>query len=335
MSGNGTNQFKNGLIGIFAIIVIGTIGFEIIEHDWTILESFYMTVITISTTGFKEVKPLSDIGRLFTSFLIIAGVLTIGYTVSKAAQVLIEKQLFRRKRMERKLEMLANHYIVCGCGRMGKQICEALKENKYSFVVVENNPVNVEYLINKGFYFVDGDATSDEALLKAGIERAKGLVSVVATDAENVFTTLSAKELNPNVFVVARAIDEGTESKLLKAGADRVVKPYELGGNRMLQLLIRPGVMDFIDGVARDKDIAINLEEIIVTKGSPLIGIKLMDSPIRKDLNIIIVAVYREEGSFIYNPQSSTEILENDNLIAIGETEALNKLTQLCHSKIK
>ncbi|MBN1300566.1 MAG: potassium channel protein [Melioribacteraceae bacterium] len=330
MKNNSITQFKYGLFSLLFIILIGIIGYEIIEEDWDFIDSFYMTIITISTTGFKEVKDLSSEGRLFTIFLIISGVLSIAYTGGKAAQILIEKQIFRRRRMERGLETISNHFIVCGYGRMGKQICEALKENGYTFVVIENNPPNLELLVEKGFYFIDGDSSSDEALIKAGVKRAKGLVSVVATDAENVFTTLSAKELNPKIFVVARAIDEGTESKLLKAGADRVVKPYELGGNRLVQLLMRPGVMDFIDGVARNNDIAINLEEITVGADSSLIGKSLAESPIRKDLNIIIVAIYRQDGTFIYNPKSMVEINVNDKLIAIGETESLNKLTILC-----
>ncbi len=332
MATNVVNQFKYGLLTLFFIIIIGTIGFELIEQDWSLLDSFYMTVITISTTGFKEVKPLTETGRLFTVFLIISGVLSIAYTGGKAAQILIEKQMLRRIRMKRRLGLIANHYIVCGYGRMGKQICEALRENKYPFVVIENNHENVEQLIEKGYDFVSDDATRDEALIKAGLRRAKGLVSVVATDAENVFTVLSAKELNPDIFVVARAIDEGTESKLVKAGADRVVKPYELGGNRMVQLLMRPGVIDFIDGVARDKDIAINLEEITVCEGSKLIGQTLLDSPIRKELDIIIVAIYSSDGSFTYNPNSGTEIKLGDKLIAIGESDSLNKLTDICIS---
>jgi voltage-gated potassium channel len=332
MSENAVSQFKYGLLAILIIILAGTFGFELIEDDWTLLDSFYMTVITISTTGFKEVKPLSEPGRVLTVFLIISGVLAMGYTVSKLAQLFLEKQMLRRRRMEKRLDLMANHYIVCGYGRMGKQICESLRENKYPFVVIENDPANVEMLVEKNYNFVNDDATHDEALLKAGLERAKGLVSVVATDAENVFTTLSAKELNPKIFVVARAIDEGTESKLVKAGADRVVKPYELGGNRMVQLLMRPGVIDFIDGVAKDRDKAISLEEITVCEGSKLIGNTLANSPIRRELDIMIVAIISSDGTFKYNPKSDTEILLNDKLIAIGESNNLNKLTDACLS---
>lgn len=323
-------HFKLGLISLFTIIVIGTIGFEIIETDWDFLDSFYMTIITISTTGFKEVKPLSDTGKIFTVFLIITGVLTIAYTGGKAAQILIEKQLFRRRRMSRKLEVMSNHYIVCGYGRMGRQICEGLAENKESFVVVENEPRKIEKIIENGYLFINGDATNDNILIKAGVERAKGLVAVVKTDAENVFTTLSAKELNPKLFVVTRAIEEESESKLKKAGADRVVMPYELGGTRMVQLLLRPGVIDFIDGVAKDKNVDIILEEITVSANSVLVGKSLAETPIRKDLNIIVIAINKNDGNFIYNPISSSVIEKKDKLIAIGKAADMSRLTDLC-----
>ncbi|MBU1678309.1 MAG: potassium channel family protein, partial [Bacteroidetes bacterium] len=278
MGSNPALHFRYGLLTLMIIIFIGTIGYEVIEKDWGIIDSFYMTIITISTTGFKEVRPLSPMGQIFTVFLIISGVLTIAYTGGKAAQIFIEKSVFRRRRMERKLESLTDHYIVCGYGRMGRAICEGLVENELPFVVVENDPSKIERLVERGFIFVIGDATHDAILAKAGINSAKGLVAVIKTDAENVFATLSAREMNPKIYIVARAVDEGTESKLMKAGANRVVLPYELGGNRLLQLLLRPGVIDFIESVARSKDVDINLEEINVGADSILIGKALVDS---------------------------------------------------------
>jgi len=293
-----------------------------------------MTIITISTTGFQEVRPLSEGGRIFTIILIISGILTIAYTGGKGAQILIEQQIFRRRRMSRKLARLNNHYIVCGYGRMGKVICEGLKESGRDFVVIENSAEEISDLDFSEVPFIDGDATSDEILLAAGVERAQGLVAVIKSDADNVFTVLSAKELNPNLFVVARAIDEGTESKLRKAGADRVVKPYELGGNRLVNLLLKPGVMDFIDGVARGNKMEINLEEVTISRDSVLCGKTLLESPIRKELNIIIVAMYKANGQFVYNPNANTVLELDDKLIAIGETENLKKLEKLCQPNI-
>lgn len=327
-------ELQAGFIAVMLIMSAGTAGYVIIE-DMSILDAFYMTVITISTTGYREVAPLHPAGKIFTSFIIITGVAALAYLGGKAAQMILEKTILRRKKMSRMVNSLNGHYIVCGYGRMGQAICEGLKENNVEFVVIENSEEKIEMIEEKGYLTVQGDCTSDDVLINAGLKRAKGLVAVVRTDAENVFAALSAKGLNPDIFVVSRAIEEGTESKLIKAGADRVVKPYELGGSRMVQLLLRPGVTDFIDGVARQRNVNIQLEEIKVSDNSTLAGTSLMDSTIRKDLNIIIVAFYKANGSFLYNPVSSTEIQAGDKLIAIGETENLEKLYLLCNPSSK
>ena len=327
------NIFKKLEVGfglVLSVILIGTFGYMIIE-GWSLFDSFYMTIITISTTGFKEFRPLSTPGMVLTVFLIITGVVSLAYTGGRGVQLLVEAQILRRRKMAKNLERISNHYIVGGYGRMGSQIAEHLLENNLNFVIIENEPNNVAKLNDLGYLFVSGDATDDDALIKAGVERAKGLVAVLSTDAENVFTTLSARELNNNIFIVARAIDEGTEGKLKKAGADRVVKPYELGGNRMVQLLLRPGVTDFIEGIARKKEVDISLEQIVVCKGSNLVGLTLAESPIRSELDIIIIAIDKSGGNFVYNPKSSAKIEVDDKLIAIGQVENLNKLNKSCY----
>ena len=213
----------------------------------------------------------------------------------------------------------------------GHHICSDLRQAKAPFVVIESNPDNQKILDDLEYLYDIGDASSDDTLLRAGIKNAKVLVVVLSSDAENVFTTLSAKSLNPNIFVVARAIDEGTESKLLKAGADRVVKPYELGGTRMAEILLHPGVMDFIDVVAGNKKIDLQIEEITVKKGSLMHKKTLAELPaLRNELNVIIVAIQNEEkGIFIYNPKSDTIVDEGNKLIAIGEHSSLDKLKEL------
>jgi voltage-gated potassium channel len=178
--------------------------------------------------------------------------------------------------------------------------------------------------------FIKGDATSDEVLTSAGIKKAKGLVAVLSSDAENVFATLSSKVLNPEIYIVARAVEEETESKLVKAGASRVVKPYEIGGTRMAELLIRPGVIEFIDSIAREKNVDLNIEEVIVHPDSTLVNKTLTELPIRKEMNIIIVSIYKQNGKFIYNPLSSAKIEAGDKLIAIGENTSLQKLNKMC-----
>lgn len=321
-------QVIYGLFFLTLIVFFGTIMYMIIE-EYRFIDALYMTIITISTTGFKEVKTLSDPGRLLTIFLILSGVLTIAYTGGRAAQLIIETQIFRRRRMSKKLDQLKDHYIVCGYGRMGREVCESLINNEVPFLVIEKEAEKIERLIEMNILFLHGDATHDTILEQARVKDAKGLVATVRSDAENVFITLSAKELNKNLYIVSRAIEDGAESKLIRAGAQRVVKPYELGGKRLVQLLLRPGVIDFIEGVAKRKGVNIHLEEISVKKECDLVGQSLAESPLRKELNIMIIGISRIDGKFIYNPRSS-EVLEiGDKLIAIGESENLQKLNKM------
>ncbi len=325
------NQLKKGAYILFIVMFIGSFGFMLIEH-WDFLDSLYMTIITITTTGFEEVHPLTHTGRIFTIVLLVMGIGSIAYTGGRAAQLLIENQIIRRRRMSKKLEELKDHYIVCGYGRMGRYICEELASAKVKFIVIDNEPDKIERLINMSYLYLNGDATSDEVLTTASIQKAKGLVAVLSNDAENVFTTLSAKALNPDLYVVARAVEEETESKLKKAGANRVVKPYEIGGNRMAELLLRPGVIEFIDVVARERSVDLSMEEFLVNEKSELIGKSLAESPIRKELNIIIVSINKQKGGFIYNPKSSTVIEKDDKLIALGEKANLAEMNKLCRS---
>ena len=322
-------QLQFGLAILLFTIIVGTVGYMIIEK-WHILDAIYMTIITISTTGFEETHPLSPTGKFFTLILIVMGIGSIAYTGGRAAQLLFETQIYRRRKMNKKIEHLNNHYIVCGYGRMGRFICDELAEAKVDFVVIENDNDKIDKLINRSFMFIKGDATSDEVLTSAGIKKAKGLVAVLSSDAENVFATLSSKVLNPEIYIVARAVEEETESKLVKAGASRVVKPYEIGGTRMAELLIRPGVIEFIDSIAREKNVDLNIEEVIVHPDSTLVNKTLTELPIRKEMNIIIVSIYKQNGKFIYNPLSSAKIEAGDKLIAIGENTSLQKLNKMC-----
>jgi voltage-gated potassium channel len=330
MIGTSLKNLRNGILVLFLIILSGTSGFMLIE-GWNFPDSLYMTIITITTTGFEEVHQLSTEGEIFTLTLLMVSFGTVIYIGSMGVQILIESTFFRRKKMQSKIEKLSDHYIVCGFGRMGNHICAELKNAGVPFVVIDNNPDSQSKLDESDFLYDIGDASMDSTLLRSGVNRAKGLVAVLSSDAENVFTTLSAKSLNPNIFVVARAIDEGTASKLLKAGADRVVKPYELGGTRMAEILLRPGVMDFIDIVAGNKKIGIQIEEITVKQGSYMHKKTLAELPkLRNELNVIIVAIQNEDkGIFIYNPTGDTIVDEGNKLIAIGEPANLGKLKEL------
>jgi voltage-gated potassium channel len=314
---------------LLVVISGGTLGYMLVE-GWNFSDSLYMTIITVTTTGYEEVHPLTAQGQIFTLILVVLSFATVIYIGSTGIQILIESKIFKRLRMQKKIEELSNHYIVCGFGRMGSHICKELKQANVPFVVIDSNPDSIEKLEESGYLFDGADATRDSTLRSVGVEKAKGLVAVLSSDAENVFATLSAKYLNPNIFVVARAIEFDTESKLLKAGADRVVKPYELGGVRMAEILLRPGVMDFIDVVARDKKIDLEIEEITVREGSAMHKKTLSELPLRSELNIIIVAIQNEEKElFVYNPKSDTIVDEGNKLIAIGERANLTKLSAL------
>ena len=317
---------SSGLLFCLLLLVLVMMGFMIIE-GWNFIDSLYMTVITITTTGFQEVHPLSQSGHIFTVFLIILSFGTIFYIGGTGVQYVIESKFIRRRRMLKQMEKFKDHYIVCGYGRMGSHICDKLEEAKVPFVVIENNPNNFAKLDSLGHVYDKGDAASDDTLIRVGIQKAKGLVVVLSTDPENVFATLSARVLNPSLFIVARAIDEDTESKLIKAGANRVVKPYELGGSRMAEIVLRPGVLDFIDVVYGSKKVDIHIEEISVKKGSKMHKKTLAELPLRSEFNTIIVAIQNEEkGIFIYNPKGDTIVDEGNKLIAIGEEANLDKL---------
>lgn len=325
-------HIRIAILAIIGIIASGTIGYMVIEN-WSLLDSLYMTIISITTTGFSELHGLSNTGRIFTIFVIVIGVSTIAYTGGRIIQFFIENYFFRRRYIMKKIEDLREHYIVCGFGRMGKKICEELNRNRVPFVVVDNNPDEINNLDNLGYIFIEGDATNDNTLLQAGIKYAKGLVSCLPTETENVFTVLSARVLSPKVFIVSRAVEEETESKLIKAGANRVVKPYEIGGLRMAQVLLRPSVSEFIDIIAQSREHDLIIEEIEVKPTSQLVGQTLASSPIRKDLNIIIVAIFDENRRFIYNPKSNRVIQENEKLIVIGRGENIKQLIEIAGGK--
>lgn len=326
------HQLKFAFLSIFVVFLFGVFGYMLVE-GWGFFDAIYMTIISITTTGYKEVHPLSNLGKLLTIFVIVFGVVAIAYTAGRVAQMFVEVYIFRRRRMEKKLTLLKDHYIICGFGRMGKKICQELLDNQATFVVIEKDHIEIENLHELDYLYIEGDATDDDILNQAAINRAKGLVAVLPTEAENVFATLSARVLNPKIFIVSRAVEDVTESKLLKAGANRVVKPYEIGGHRMSQVLLRPGVVDFIDIIARERRFDLRIEEVQVEVGSSLVGQTLAESPIRNKLNIIIVAIFPTDSKVIYNPKSSTAIQADSRLIVIGEEKSINELIKMASSQ--
>lgn len=318
---------------IVFIISFGASGYMVIE-GWSFLDSIYMTVITLTTVGYKEIKDLSSTGRLFTIILIISGVGTMLYVLRTGAQFILEGELqaaFGRRRLEKKISELKDHYIICGYGRMGKIISGELKKENLSFVVIEKKPDIFEE--KEDVIFLKGDATKDEILKEAGIGRAKCLISVLPTDAENLFVVLSARGLNPNIFIVARAGEEGSEKKLFRAGADRVVSPYYIGGLRIAHTVLKPAVVDFIELATTSGNIDLQIEEIPIQGSSRLAGLTLDECGIGRDLGVIIVAIKQPSGEMKFNPTFSSTINTGDTLIAVGEISKLKILEDMAMGK--
>ena len=328
---NPIRELKISLLVLLLLVTLGTAGYMNIE-GWRFIDALYMTVITLGTVGFQEVHQLSDAGRVFTILLIIFGVGVIGYTVSKLAQTMFEGQFQRfigRKKVEKQIEALIDHYIICGYGRIGSLISKEFADKPVPFVVVEKNPAVLEKLEEEAYPFIRGSATEDETLLKAGIKRAKGLISVVTSDTENVYITLTARGLNPDLFILARAGEEGSDIKLKRAGANKVVSPYHIGGKRMAQAVLRPNVVDFLEIAMGREHLDLQMEEIGIPEVSYSVGENLMNAGFRKETGVIIVGIKKESGKMVFNPDSRTRIESKDTLIVLGEPSAIMKLENM------
>ena len=323
------NRIRLAFLLFSCILLLGILGYHFIE-GMTFFDALYMTVITISTVGFQEIQPLSIYGRILTIFVISTGIMTAAYTLETLLRMFIEGELKKtlgRKKVERKIAELQEHYIVCGYGRIGSLVCKELNNYNKDFVVIENHPESAEEIESNNFLYMPIDATTEEALIDAGIMRAKGIVTAVRSDADNVFITLTARELRPDIFILARASEEKNEIKLKRAGATRVVSPYLIGGKRMAQVLIKPTVVDFIDIAVQEGSLGLQMEEAIVKEKSHLVGKNLIESNLRKDYGVIIVLIKKHTGDMIFNPQP-TEILEkNDVIVVLGEKENMKKMS--------
>jgi len=320
---------------IVFVIAFGTLGYMIVER-WNFWDSFYMTVITLTTVGYKEIHDLSFDGQLFTVVLLIGGVGTVLYALSTGAKLILEgelQEIYGRKKLEKRLKELRDHHIVCGYGRMGKIIVKELKHEKLKFIVIEKNDVVLDADEQQEMLLIQGDATKDELLKRAGIERAKCLISVLPTDAENLYVVLSARGLSPGLLIVARAGEEGSEQKLLRAGADRVVSPYHIGGLRIAHTVLKPAVVDFIEFATKSGNIDLQIQEIVVREGSHLAGLSLDKCGMGRDLGIIIVAIKQQSGEMKFNPTFRTIMEAGDTLIAVGETSKLRILEEMAASK--
>jgi voltage-gated potassium channel len=321
-------KFRFAILLSFGTISFGTLGYYFFE-GMTFFDAFYMTIITVSTVGFSEIKPLTTIGRSITMVVIMMGIGVGGYTIGMVARSFIEGELrifFGRKKLEKRIAALAHHFIICGYGRIGRIISSELADDKIPFVVVEQDAKAVEQLQKNSYLWLQMDATSEEALLAAGIKRAKGLVTALPSDAHNVFITLTAKGLRPDIFILSRASDHGNEDKLKRAGATRVVSPYLIGGRRMAQVLKRPTVVDFIDIAMMESNLGLMMEEAKIGPESQLIGKNIMASNLRRDFGVIVVAIKKMSDEMIFNPGPGETLEAGDVIVVLGKMEHLERM---------
>ena len=315
------------------LIIVGTAGYYLIEPEATLLDALYMTIITLTTVGYGEVPgPLSNEGRIFTMILLLGGVFTLFWAAGEMIRTIVSGEVqgvLEKRRMERSLAQLKNHFIVCGYGRMGKRVCREFSLGRIPFVVLERNHHLLEGFDLEHGFALQGDAASDEMLRRAGVDRAKALVTVLGSDSDNMFIVMSARLLNDHLFIVARCEEEQTQQKLIRAGADRVVSPYSLGGSRVAQAVLRPAVMDFIDLATRLEHPELQMEESLIAEKSALDGSSISNSLLHKKHGIFIVAIKRASGQMVFNPPGDTILQGGDTLIALGHREQLEHLDML------
>jgi voltage-gated potassium channel len=328
-------RFRKRFILIASALVVtqlgGTLGFILIDH-YPPFDAFYMTLITISTVGYGEVHPLSHAGRIFNSFLIFFGVTIMLLAVGGMTQAIIELELnqyFGKRRTKKMIDRLQGHYIVCGFGRVGRGAAAELQRAGVPFLVVDRSEDRVEWAMKLGMLAVLADATDDQTLADAGVQRAKGLIATLQSDADNLFVILSAKAIKPTLQVSARIASEQSEKKMRLAGADYVFAPYDMTGNRMAQVMLKPHVSQFIDFTTKGMGLNVGIEQVRVPATSGLASKTLQQMQIRRDLGVIVLAIRKSDGRMLFNPPAEAEIEGGDYLIAMGETDNLNKLAQM------
>ena len=321
------------IVVLFSVLLValGTVGYMLIEK-WSMLDSLYMTVITLSTIGYGEVHAVSQTGRIFTLVLIFLGVGFFLYVIGNVVQFLVEGRIrlvLGRFKLDKKIGQLNNHYIVCGYGRMGRALGRYLTQKNLEFVAIEKNTDRIPVMNQDGILYISGDATSEENLLKAGLKSASNLITALGTDADNVFLVLLAKGLNPNLYVVARASQNASKMPLYTAGADIVVSPFDVGARRMAHAVLRPNVIRFLELAFADESTDIHIEEVTVSESSTLVDVSLQESGIRQNYDLIILSIVNQDGTMVFNPSAITRISAGGSVIAVGSSENLMKLEEI------
>jgi len=317
---------------LLLIICIGTLGYIMIE-GMTVLDSLYMVTITIFTVGFREVKPLSPFGQFFTILIICGGVGTAIYAFTKIGEIVYEggiNKFWRSRRMENRLKKIKDHYIICGCGRMGQIVCERLEEEKIPYVIIDSNEETIEALKETcDCIAVIGDASNEEVLLEAGIKRAKAVAALLPSDADNLYLVLTVRLLNPSIFILSKALEEEGEKKILQIGANKVVSPYKLSGHKLAQGLIRPTLVDFIDLIIRRQELSLSMEEFVVKKNSKIADQTLIGCDVRKKTNVIVVAFKKPGENIVFNPAPDIRIDTGDTLLVLGDERGISEFENL------
>ena len=321
------DEIAYGIVAILVLTVCGTVGYVYIE-GYRPMEALYVTVGVLSTLGLQVRPSLSPQGQALTIALVVLGIGVVLYTLVLIAQQAIGGELraiLGRRRMERAIDAMQDHVIVCGFGRIGRIVCRELRAKPAPFVVVESDETVVREIDRDEYLGVHGDATAEESLQRAGIARASALVAVLPSDAENVFVTLTARALQPTLVVVARAETETGAARLAQAGATRVVSPYTIGGHRMAQAILRPAVLDFVDLAAHHLSLELQLEEIPITRA---VASPLASSGVRDHVDVMVVAIYKADGSVRFNPTPDELVVRGDRLLAVGAAHSLKALEQ-------
>lgn len=314
-----------------AALAMGTAGFILIDN-YSPFDAFYMALITITTVGYAELHPLSPAGRVFNSLLILCGVTTAFFAIGVLTQAVVEMELgevISKRRAKRMIEKLKDHYVVCGYGRVGRGAATELRAAGAPFLIVDRDPEKADRALRAGMLAIAGDCTRDETLKEAGVERAKGLVAALETDADNLYLVLSAKAMNPAVHVAARASEEESEEKLRRVGAEVVFTPYSITGHRLAMALLRPGVFEFMQATTRDMGLDVSIEELKVAEASGIVSKSLRELQIRRELGVIVLAIRKADGQMLFNPPAEAELKGGDTLIAMGEAENLKRLAEV------
>ena len=330
LSKRARSRLLSPTLALAAAVLLGTAGFALIE-GWSLSDSLYMSVMTVTTVGYGPPRQLSVAGQNFATLFMIVGVGTVGYALSSAVQALVQWEIlavFGQRRRHREMTKLHDHFIICGAGRVGARIIREMQRGGQPFVVIERDAQKVADLVEQGHHVLTRDATLDDTLREAGIERARGLAACLPDDADNLYLVLTARDLNHDLYIVARAVQEEAEPKLIRAGASRVVAPIVISSHRMAQALIKPAVADFMDSVTAES-LDLGFEQVEVGADSVYAGKKLRFTNIRSELDIVIVAIRRRSGEMIFNPAGDARIEAGDLLIAIGRAENLAELALL------